>query len=256
MTQAPNWWKDFYGDVFADVMLEHEKNDPTFQQTADFLVQELHLSASDTVFDQCCGVGAISFGLAQRGLTCIGVDQAETYITRANATAQARQLPCTFEAADAFTYKPGKLCDAAVNWYTSFGYTQSDAHNQKMLQRVMESLKPGGYFALDYTNVAHVLAENKPCKIVRQNTPYGEVKLVREYGMDLTRGMFQQTWTFILPNGTTQVFHGGVKIYMPHRIRELLEDTGFQNIRMLGDLEGTPLAPHHSRCIFLCRKPA
>ncbi|MEC9291504.1 MAG: class I SAM-dependent methyltransferase [Pseudomonadota bacterium] len=252
--KAENWWADFYDDVFADVMLEHEVHDPEYKTTISFLEKELRLKAGDTVFDQCCGVGAVSMGLARTGMKLIGVDQCDAYIQRAKGKAAGESVQADFYTGDAFEFMPEETCDAAFNWYTSFGYSQSDAQNKEMLKRSYESLKEGGRFALDFTNTVDVLIQNKPCKVVRRETPYGEVMLVREYDMDIETGMFKQVWTFVLPDGTKKVHTGGAKMYLPSRIRELLQEVGFKNIHVYGGVNHEKLTAHMPRAIFICEK--
>ncbi|MDE0723949.1 MAG: class I SAM-dependent methyltransferase [Alphaproteobacteria bacterium] len=250
-----NWWADFYDDVFADVMLEHEVHDPEYEQTISFLEKELKVKLGDTIFDQCCGVGAVSMGLARKGKNLIGVDQCDSYIQRAKGNAEKEAVQAEFYTGDAFEFKPNRICDAAFNWYTSFGYSQSDEQNKEMLKRSYEAIKEGGMFALDFSNIIDGFMKSNPCKVIRRETPNGEVTLLHEYGMNVETGMYKQTWTFFSADGSKKVHHGGAKMYLPSRIRELLEEVGFINIKMFGGVKGQRLCTDSPRAIFICEKP-
>ena len=54
--------------------------------------------------------------------------------------AAAAGADCRFHCADAFHFIPDEPCDAAFNWYSSFGYAGSDEQNRQMLQCAFDSL--------------------------------------------------------------------------------------------------------------------
>ena len=70
----------------------------------------------------------------------VRVDANEGYVRRARAEAAAEGVPCAFHAGDAFAFVPPEPCDGAFNWYTSFGYTEDDRRNARMLRRAFEAL--------------------------------------------------------------------------------------------------------------------
>src|SRR5881394_1515468 len=121
-----NWWQAFFDDDYAAYGLASTKPD-VIAKMCDFIVSTLQLSPGMTVFDQCCGIGRLSVPLAERGIRIIGVDQSAAYIDRARREAQARRLPGEFHVGDAFEFVCAKPCDAAINWFTSFGYCEDDS---------------------------------------------------------------------------------------------------------------------------------
>lgn len=191
-TDNKNWWQAFFNEDFSAVLLDRE-NDPSLVPTADFLVSALDLRPGDKVFDQCCGTGAVSRALANKGLHVTGIDQAEYYIQRAQDLANELDLKFSFfQVADAFDYVTPEKQDAAINWYSSFGYTPDDTQNIKMLERVFESLKPGGRFAIDYMNVPNLLANFQPVYTRTSEIQGQKITFEKHTTIDQKRGMIGQ----------------------------------------------------------------
>ncbi|MDO8571745.1 MAG: methyltransferase domain-containing protein [bacterium] len=107
------WWETFFEGNFADFFLERDKK--ATKTITRFLIKKLSLKKGMTVFDQCCGTGGLSFALAEKGISTIGVDQSPSYIAHAKKKAKRRGLNCTFHRDDAFLFISPKKCDAAVN---------------------------------------------------------------------------------------------------------------------------------------------
>lgn len=250
---SSDWWQAFFDDVYADLVLART-HDSTVPATVDFLMDRLQLKPGSVVFDQCCGVGGLSLPLARRGLKVIGVDQCPSYIQRASAAARAEGLDGDFHVGDAFAFVAGVPCDAAINWYTSFGYVEDDQRNVLMFRRVFESLRAGGKFAVDTINLAWVLRHFQPCLPQRYSTPAGEVLVLREASFDWLRGMGLQNWTFLAPDGQRTQHQAETRMYLPHTLAEMLRSCGFVEVTLFGSIQGEPLGMDSPRCICIARK--
>jgi SAM-dependent methyltransferase len=249
-----DWWASFYDDNLAEMFLV--RTDPAeLEGTLAFLAARLDLAPGKTAFDQCCGIGGLSIPLAQRGVRLIGIDLCGPYIRRAREQAAALGLDCRFQAADAFAFVPEEPCDAAFNWYSSFGYAAEDERNRQMLRRAFAALKPGGRFALDFPNMAGVLSDFKECIVRRHPAANQEILLLRESRLNLAGGMLEQQWTYVLPGDRRVVRHSAVRFYLPHALGDLLAECGFTEIEFFGSIRGEPLALHSPRCIVLARRP-
>jgi SAM-dependent methyltransferase len=242
-------------------------------QTLDFLVRILELAPGETVFDQCCGFGSLSVPLAERGFNLIGVDLCQKYIDKAsnsakllsgtNALSGTQALGGTkvlagaaqFHCADAFTFSPSQPCDAAFNWYTSFGYSDDDNVNVKMLERAFESLKPGRKFALEYPNIADLLRNFKARFSYSRETESGTIMVKRRCWIDAERGVMLQRWNHKLPDGRELENNTSLRLYLPHTLADLFKRAGFTDIKLLGGIDGSELRQKSARCIVVGTKP-
>ncbi len=250
-----NWWQTFFDDDYAAYGLA---NDPPeiIERSVNLIIRALELRPGHTVFDQCCGIGRISIPLAQRGIQIIGVDLVESYVRTARQRATEANLPCEFHVGDACNFVSPRPCDAAINWFTSFGYTPDDEHNILTLRRVFESLKPGGRFLMDYLNVPGVMANFRASHVDRPTAPaLANVIVIHETRPDFLKGMIDSDWTFLYPDGRRITRRVSTRAYMPHEIVSLLRRCGFEDIHLLGSADGEPFERTSRRCIVLATRP-
>ena len=245
-----DWWSELYDDLLAEVLLDGT-SDAEVDATVRFLVEALALAPGDRVFDQCCGVGRLAIPLARWGAEVVGVEQSARYIERARERARAAGVAPELTVGDAFAHVPSRPCAAAFNWWTSFGYLPDDDANARMLRRAYEALAPGGRFALDMPNVPALLAAFRPHEVTRR----GEVLLLRESRLDLSRGLLHKRWTFVAPDGRRVERPSTIRLYTPDRLAALVEGVGFTGARVLGGVDGRPIALDSPRCIVVARRP-
>lgn len=245
-----DWWTELYDDLLADVLLDGTTA-ADVDATVRFLARELALAPGDRVFDQCCGIGRLSIPLARWGAEVVGVEQSARYVERARERAAEAGVAPSFVVGDAFEHVPDRPCAAAINWWTSFGYLPDDAANARMLRCAYEALAPGGRFALDAPNVPGLHAAFRPHEITRR----GDIVMLRESRLDLARGLLHKVWTFVAPDGRRVERPSTIKLYPPDRLVALLEGVGFTGARVLGGVDGRPIALDSPRCIVIARRP-
>ncbi len=248
------WWEAFYDEHLARALLEG--TDPRdLEQTLSFFVRHLNLTPGARVYDQCCGIGRLSLPLARQGYQVIGVDQAPAYIEQATADADAEDLPITLLARDAFEFLPEAPVDAAINWWTSFGYAATDEQNTQMLCRAFESLRPGGRFALDFMNLPGVLHGFHRDAVDHRPVDGGDLVLHRESRLNLPEGVLEKTWRYFLPDGRRVSHETRVRLYMPHQLVEILTTVGFTDVQLFGAVDSSPLTLESPRCIAVATRP-
>lgn len=251
------WWAPFYDELLADMLLERE-TDAEVETTIDFIVRRSELADGAAIFDQCCGIGSLALPLAERGYTVFGVDQAANYIDRGQS--QLSRLDpgsvqrCQLAVGDAFEYRPPQSCALAINWWTSFGYADTDAQNIEMLRRAYESLIPGGTFMLDTMNVPGIFRGFQPDVVTQRDTPRGPITLHRRSDFDLAAGRILKTWSYFLPTGATVRHETSVRLYLPSQLADMLRSVGFSKVELLGGLAGRAVELDDPRCICIARK--
>lgn len=249
------WWSSFFDDDYAAYGLSSTPPE-LLEQTVRFLLTTLELQPGSLALDQCSGIGRLSLPMAERGVRIIGVEQAATYVAASQREADRRQLPCRFNQGDAFEFVSPEPCDAAFNWFTSFGYSPDDAVNIRMLHRVFESLKPGGRFVLDYMNLARIFADFKDSQVDRPTAPALQGLIVMmENRPDFLAGMMKSTWTFLYPDGRRVERPISVRLLMPTELAHLFRSAGFEDVRHYGWVDGEALTRLSRRCIVFGRKP-
>lgn len=255
-TEAP-WWNDFFDMTYAEFGLTVATADEERARDAavDFIAAALGAGEGATILDQCCGIGRLSIPVARRGYRVIGVDQVSDYVQVATRAADAAGVSAAFFHGDARDFVSPEPCDAAYNWFTSFGYDRDDAQNARMLRCVFESLKPGGWFALDYVNVPRVMRDFRPSKCSRRPWRGGDLLVVEEAEIDFAAGTFETDWTYVFPDGTRRSRRVRTRTYMPSELVGLMTAAGFVDVALRGSVDGEPFSRESRRCIVLARRP-
>ncbi len=248
------WWEPFYDEYLEKVLLESTSVEE-IDETLDFIEAKLELAPGAAVFDQCCGTGRLSIPLARRGFEVFGVDQARRYIESAREKADSEELAAEFVTADAFEYRPEEPVEGAINWWTSFGYAAEHEQNAEMVRRAYEALRPGGVFALDFLNLPGVIRSFSRDVVTRCPFGEGELLLHRESRLNLTEGVLEKTWRYVLPDGRRVSHETRVGMYMPHQLLELLRAVGFVELALFGGVDRSDLTMDSPRCIAVGRRP-
>ena len=110
------------------------------------------------MLDVACGAGRHARAFDAAGARCTGVDLSVTLLRLAQQVTAAplvradmRQLPI----------RPGSM-DLTVNLFTSFGYFEQDAEHTAALREMISTVRPGGWFVIDFLNPAAVRRQLVP----------------------------------------------------------------------------------------------
>lgn len=242
--------RDVCEDALAEMFLEEAD-----AATTSFLWRELGLRRGSRVFDQGCGTGRLALALAAQGARVFGLDLSADYLRRAERRAREAGADCRFLRGDAARVSPPGRFDAALSWYSSFGWSRGEEDDVRALRRVFRALKPGGRFVLDWPNLASVLREFRPSRSWRKRIPGGILEVRRECALDLRAGLIRQKWSCRRPGGSRGALSAALRLYLPHQLSGLLVECGFTRVRLLGGVDGGPLGSESRRCIVTARRP-
>lgn len=126
------------------------------------LLDYLQLAPGSRVLDAACGKGRHAGAFAQSGMLVTGIDLSAGNILAAQATYP--EIP--FYVHDMRKIFRVNYFDAIVNLYTSFGYFQNPADDQRAVSAFASGLKSGGILVLDFFNsqkVAQTLVDIHIC---------------------------------------------------------------------------------------------
>ncbi len=255
MSHSARWWESFFDRAYADHLLR-PRDEARLDSILDVILRMADLGPGSVLFDQCCGVGRLSIPLARRGLRIIGVELSKDYVDDADAAARAESLPCSFHQADAYSFVTPDSCDAAINWFSSWGYHDDDRVNLKMLERAYESLRPGGCFLLELYSVTSAIARFQASMIERPSATEADgIIVLIETQPDFVNGMMRSVWTWMYPDGRRDSRHVATRMMLPDQIIRLLNEAGFRNVELF-DEGGGAFSLRSSRCLFRAMRPA
>jgi ubiquinone/menaquinone biosynthesis C-methylase UbiE len=237
MGSSSEWWESFFRGPWGDFQARGFPLHNTDAEV-DFLVSALKLNAGDKVLDLACGTGRHSVELAARGMDVTGVDFNRAALDVAEGAAKRRGVAPRFVELDMRELQGGQRFDAAICFWTSFGYFEDEADDLRVAQRVAGALKPGGRFLID----VHVMETVFPRFQERRWSWFDDERpkrLLEEVSFDIDAGRIECEWTF-LEDGKARSSTSSIRLYSYRELCELLREAGFATFEALETVTGKP----------------
>jgi len=233
-------------------------SDFDYEEYAKYLDKEIRENESlrsSLVLDLACGTGRITLALRELGYDMTGVDLSENMLSVAREICYDRGITDVLWLCQAMqSFELYGTVDACVCCLDSINYLLSYNDVKKCFSLVHNYLIPDGVFVFDI---------NTPYKFEKI---YGDNAYILEdeYSLVAWQNEFNRRTgicKFYL-NIFTESEDGSYdrkyevqkeKCYSVERIKKALTDTGFEIIKISGDLNGTPLSDTDERCYFTVR---
>lgn len=231
--------------------------DASYLRRADFLEKLFRKSriSVQSILDLACGTGTLSCLLAQRGYQVIATDGSAEMLTQAmdKASALEENVPLFLHQAMP-RLRLLEPVDAVVSTLDSLNYLTREKDIRETFCRVFRWLKPGGQFIFDV------------------NTPYKLRRMDHQMYMDETEETYCVWRTFFSERTQCctyqvdlfQLNEDGAwerdfeehkeRAWTEEQLRSFLEDAGFSNIRITGDLSLRAPKPEEDRWIIRAEK--
>jgi SAM-dependent methyltransferase len=245
-----DWYDGFFEGEWLDEVALHRDEERTAQE-AEFVLDKLELEPSARVLDLASGHGRIALELARRGYRVTGLDLSPRSLELAREAAGREGLAVEWIEADMREVPAGEPFDAAFNIFTSFGYFEDEAENQRVLDGVVRALGPGGRFLIDTVNLLN-LARRYRERWWHENEA-GVVE-VDEHSYDFLAGRNRARWLFLRPDGSRSELVHSLRTYAPHELAAMLERAGLEVVGAWGGFDGQELSFDSRRQILLARK--
>ncbi|MCW5916371.1 MAG: class I SAM-dependent methyltransferase [Ferruginibacter sp.] len=149
-----NWFNSpYYYQLYAN---RNEKEASEFIHT---LIHYLKPNQGAKMLDAACGKGRHSIQLAEMGYDVTGIDLSENSISEAKKSENAN---LEFYVHDMRLPFRINFFDYVFNFFTSFGYFQSQRENDAVIRTMASALKPNGFLIIDYLNVHYAKRHIEP----------------------------------------------------------------------------------------------
>jgi SAM-dependent methyltransferase len=237
-------------EVFGEDYLyfyEEWLDDDLSDSQAELIWETLQLRTGDEVLDVPCGHGRIANRLAQRGARVTGVDADAFFVEHARADAAARGVDVEYVHGDMRELPWDGRFDAAVNWFTSFGYFD-DQGNRAWLETVRRTLKPGGRLAIDVHSRDVFMRNRVPASVSERD---GDL-VVDSHSFDVETGR-EQTERWMIRSGQVRKTGYSVRFFTYTELRDLLLGVGFSSVEGVGH-DRKPLTLESRRMIVIATR--
>lgn len=146
-------------------------------------------------------------------------------------------------------FRRPKPFDAVINLYTSFGYFEDRADDERTVQNFYDSLRPGGTLVMSATSKEIIAGKF-------QHRTWDE----RDSTYILEEHEIQDNWSWmenqriIVSDGDLREFTVSHRLYSAFELTELLEGVGFGETTVYGDLDGENYDENANRLVVVARK--
>ncbi|MDP2950267.1 MAG: methyltransferase domain-containing protein [Chloroflexota bacterium] len=250
-SKARPWYVDFFRQGFYYRSWAPPDRFQQTEQEVEFIVQVLRLPPGAAILDLCCGQGRHTMALAQQGFQMTGLDLSALHLRLARRTAKEAGVNVRWHRADMREIPWEREFDTAINMFTSFGYLESEEEDQKVLDGVARSLKPGGRFLIDTINWQWETRRHR--SPMRQELPDGALYEWRTE-IDLEQGRRRQYEVVTEEDGAKHEYVAETRLYSLEELSEMLQAAGLAFCRVWGDYGGHEYSLDSPRMIVLAEK--
>lgn len=203
------------------------------------------------VLDLGCGPGRHALPLARAGLDVTAIDTSELLLDELRRRAADEGLSLDIRREDMREFSRPNAFDAVLVMWTTFGYFEDEADHDRVLTRIVESLKPGGVMVLDLLGLETLCRTLEPVHL----TEYADGRLLVERPLLVDHNTrVENEWILIDGNRTDRAMFSH-RVWSAGEIARLVDSAGLELEAIDGDLEGTPYDFESERMYVIARKP-
>jgi ubiquinone/menaquinone biosynthesis C-methylase UbiE len=244
---AAEWWRRWFGPAYLELYDGYlsERTEPEVDQ----LVALLGLTPPLRILDLGCGQGRHAIELARRGYQVTAIDISTYLLEVARRRALEAGVQVRWIEQDMRHPLESEGFDLALSLFTSFGYFESDADNQAVLQAAARALTSGGRLVLE------VLHGDRAIALFREHEWFtvGQATVVENRSLDQSRRRLNVQRTVLNGVDEQESYHS-IRLYGGDEIRATLEQAGFKSVDLWGDWNGEPLTGDSLRMIAVAHR--
>lgn len=231
------WFEEWFGEEYLELYPHRDAAEAA--RAVALIVRRVGLGPGWRVLDVACGAGRHAVAFEASGARCIGVDLSAALLRVARGVTGAALVRADMRA---LPIRPAAI-DLTVNLFTSFGYFERDAEHARALGEMVDTVRPGGWFVIDFLNAPWVRA-----RLVSRETHRLNDKVVHVERSLSPDGRFVRKT--IRAEGSRR-FEERVRLFGLAEIEAMLATAGVQVRERFGDYDASPLGPASPRTIVL-----
>jgi SAM-dependent methyltransferase len=240
-SEEADWFEEWFGEDYLRIYQHHDETEA--EHVVELIAGFLEGRPITSVLDLGCGAGRHSRALCERWWT-VGLDLSAALLRIARR--EMRDDPYVRADMRELPFAPGSF-DLVVNLFTSFGYFEDDAENERVLVCVGSSLREGGTFVIDFLNASEVRTDL---------VPYDE-RVENGITIEQTRTItpddrFVEKTIRLRERG--KEYFERVRLLTAKDLQRMLGAAGFDIVRRIGDYTGAEWSEHSPRTILFARR--
>ena len=243
------WYKKSFGKDYLQLYQHRDASEA--QNQVELLAKLVSLKTSDRILDMACGAGRHLSAFYDKGYTnLIGIDLSDHLLSEAQKYFLENKTSSIALAQADMRFLPfNKDFDVIVSLFTSFGYFNDDNENLLVLKNAYSCLSSHGIMLLDYLNSIHVIKNIvKSEKYTREGVEYDIIRTHDVINKRINKSIKVRN------AGKEETYHESVRLYTGQELFQMFSEAGFKDIKLFGDLKGSPYNSESSRLIVKAAK--
>jgi SAM-dependent methyltransferase len=234
------WFEEWFSETYLH--LYPHRDDAEAEQLVGLLARTVPWPPGLRALDVGCGAGRHMAALERAGARAIGLDLSAGLLRRARL---ASRSPLVRADMRALPIRPASM-DITLNLFTSFGYFDDDVEHQRAMGEMIATVRPGGWFVLDYLNadqVRETLVPEEDATLagarvhIRRRLERDGHRVVKEIGLADGRRFLER-----------------VRLYQPDELERMIGAAGGRVRMRLGDYEGGALGNGRPRTLLIAER--
>jgi D-alanine-D-alanine ligase len=248
------WWRDarcHFGRLDESSPILTNRTD--VQAALEFITDHLGVKKGSRILDLGCGPGRYVIELAKSGFDVLGIDINEEYVALAKKISEREHINPELIVGDMREFSYADYFDAVINVGTSFGFFETEAENQLVIESIAAALKPRGRFLLEMGNRDYFL-KNFEEATSREN-PDGSVIEVQR-GFNYVRSRIDTTFRKSRDGELIETWSHSWRAYTLTEIGSLLSEGGLEIVNAFGGWQSEPYSVDANRMVVISKKRA
>jgi SAM-dependent methyltransferase len=236
------WYKEWFGQEYLELYAHRDEGEA--ERHIDFVAARFAGERPRAVLDLACGAGRHTGALRRSGYRALGVDLSLTLLT------ESPELPRVAGDMRCLPFADATF-DWVLNFFTSFGYFESERENFRILEEIVRVMRPGGRFLIDLFNIDRVLATLEPRETRDMNGR--RVEIERWY--DARSRRINKQIRVHASDRPTRSYLESVRAYRLDEVSNGLEWAGLRLDETHGGFGDEEFGPNSERLILVGSKP-
>lgn len=242
------WYKEWFGEEYLELYAHRDQREA--ERHVDFVARVFGAESRGPVLDLASGAGRHTEELRRRGYRSLGVDLSLTLLAQAPGLPRAAGDMCRLPFRS-------RSFEWVLNFFTSFGYFETERQNFQVLEEIERLLRPGGRFLIDLFNREQVVA-NLVTEEIQERGGY-RVEIERWFD-EATERVNKRMRLFPADArestaGEVPTYLESVRAYRPEEVTIGLRWAGLEVDALYGGFERESFGSDSKRLILVGRKP-
>lgn len=244
MQETREWFGDWFNSPYYHILYKH-RDYAEARLFINNLDQLLHFNPDQKFLDLACGKGRHAIFLNEKGLDAVGVDLSPQNIHEAKQHENEKLHFYVHDMREVFRIEE---FDYVLNLFTSFGYFETEAENERAISATATALKKDGCFIIDFLNPTLVINNMVLCE--KKTIDGIDFSISRKY----SEGYIYKDIEFKV-EGKDYYFQERVQAIFKDKFLQYFKNAGLSLKQTFGDYNLNPFNEKDSpRMIFLLQK--